>query len=117
MCTPCMGEAATKRFLMPLTFSTGRSGAEEIPPPRFCFYQPIRADWLLHAVLVRLDHLLDHLAANGTGLTAGQIAIVALLQVDANLLGGLHLELVPGPHGRWEPTGWFGIGNLLEHET
>lgn len=85
MCTPCMGEAATKRFLMPLTFSTGRSGAEEIPPPRFCFYQPIRADWLLHAVLVRLDHLLDHLAANGTGLTAGQIAIVALLQVDANL--------------------------------
>lgn len=85
MCTPCMGEAATKRFLMPSTFSTGRSGAEEFPPPRFCFYQPIRADWLLHAVLVRLDHLLDHLAANGTGLTAGQIAIVALLQVDANL--------------------------------
>lgn len=30
-------------------------------------------------------HDVDHLAANGTGLTAGQIAIVALLQVDANL--------------------------------
>lgn len=29
--------------------------------------------------------MFDHLAANGTGLTAGQIAIVALLQVDANL--------------------------------
>ena len=39
-------------------------------------------------------YMFDHLAANGTGLTAGQIAIVALLQVDANLLGGLHLELV-----------------------
>ena len=35
MCTPCMGEAATKRFLMPLTFSTGRSGAEEIPASVF----------------------------------------------------------------------------------
>ena len=30
-------------------------------------------------------HLLDHLAADGTGLTAGQIAVVALLQVDAHL--------------------------------
>ena len=30
-------------------------------------------------------HLLDHLAAHGTGLTRGQIAVVAFLQVDANL--------------------------------
>ena len=29
-------------------------------------------------------HLLDHLAAYGTGLTAGEVAIVALLQVDAH---------------------------------
>ena len=38
--------------------------------------------------------LLDHLAAHGTGLTAGEVAIVALLQVDAHFLSSLHLELV-----------------------
>ena len=40
---------------------------------------------LLQAVLVGLDHLLDHLAADRAGLTAGQAAVVAFLQVDANL--------------------------------
>ena len=40
---------------------------------------------LLHAVLVGLDHLLDHLAAHGASLLAGQVAIVTLLQVDAHL--------------------------------
>ena len=30
-------------------------------------------------------HLLDHLAADRAGLTAGQVAIVAFLQVDADL--------------------------------
>ena len=39
---------------------------------------------LLHAVLVGLDHFLDHLAADGTGLTAGQVAVVTVLQVDAD---------------------------------
>ena len=39
---------------------------------------------LLQAVLVGLDHLLDHLAADGAGLLAGQIAVVTLLQVDAH---------------------------------
>ena len=29
-------------------------------------------------------HLLDHLAAHGAGLTAGQVAVVTLLQVDAH---------------------------------
>ena len=29
-------------------------------------------------------HLLDHLAAHGTGLTAGQVAVVAFLQTDAD---------------------------------
>jgi len=33
-------------------------------------------------------------AAHGAGLLAGQIAVVALLQVDAHLVRGLHLELV-----------------------
>ena len=40
----------------------------------------------LQILLVGLDHLLDHLAAHGTGLTGGQVAVVALLQVHAHLL-------------------------------
>ncbi len=40
---------------------------------------------LLQAVLVGLDHFLDHLAADGAGLLAGQFAVVALLEVDADL--------------------------------
>ena len=39
-------------------------------------------------------HLLDHLAADGAGLTGGEIAVVAFLEVDAHLGGGFHLELV-----------------------
>ena len=39
-------------------------------------------------------NLLYHLAADGAGLTGGQVAVVAFLQVDANLSGSLHLELV-----------------------
>ena len=45
----------------------------------------VRWDRLLQAVLVGLDHLLDHLAAHGTGLAAGQVAVVALLQIDTHL--------------------------------
>ena len=59
----------------------------------------MRWDRLLQAVLVGLDHLLDHLAAHRAGLLAGQVAVVALLQVDAYLIGGLHLELVHGLAG------------------
>ena len=40
---------------------------------------------LLHVTLVGLDHLLDHLAANAAGLTRGQVAVVAFLEVDAYL--------------------------------
>ena len=40
----------------------------------------------LHVALVGLDHLLDHLAADGAGFTAGQVAIVAVLEVDADFL-------------------------------
>ena len=42
-------------------------------------------DRALQGLLVGLDHLLDHLAAHGTGLTGGQVAVVAFLQVDTNL--------------------------------
>ena len=38
--------------------------------------------------------ILDHLAAYGAGLTGGQVAVVAVGQVDANFLGSLHLEAV-----------------------
>ena len=31
-------------------------------------------------------HFLDHLAADGAGLAAGQVAVVTVLQVDADLL-------------------------------
>lgn len=40
---------------------------------------------LLQVLLVALDHLLDHLAADRAGLAGGQIAVVALLEVDADL--------------------------------
>ena len=40
---------------------------------------------LLQAVFVGLDHLAHHLAADRTGFLAGQIAVIALLQVDADL--------------------------------
>ena len=39
----------------------------------------------LQVLLVALDHLFNHLAADGTGLAGGQIAVVALLEVDADL--------------------------------
>ena len=54
---------------------------------------------LLQPVLVGLDHLLDHLAADGAGLAGGEVAVVALLKVHAHLVGGLHLELVHGLPG------------------
>lgn len=47
---------------------------------------------LLH--LVSVDHLLDHHTANRTSLSCSQVAVIALLQVDAHFLSGLHLELV-----------------------
>ena len=39
----------------------------------------------LQVLLVALDHSLDHLAADGAGLAGSEVAVVALLQVDANL--------------------------------
>ena len=49
---------------------------------------------LLHAVFVGFDHLLDHLPADRAGLAAGKVAVIAVLQIDADFGGGLHLELV-----------------------
>ena len=39
-------------------------------------------------------YVLDHLAADAAGLTGGQVAVVALLQVHADFLGSLHFETV-----------------------
>ena len=49
---------------------------------------------LLQALLVSHDHLHDHLAADGAGFTGGQVTVVTVGQVDADLGSGLHLELV-----------------------
>ena len=54
---------------------------------------------LLHAVFVGLDHLLDHLTADRTGLTAGELTVIAALEIDADLGRGLHLELIHGLAG------------------
>ena len=53
-----------------------------------CWPRPLSAlceRAFLQVLLVALDHLLDHLAADGAGLAGGQIAVVALLEVDADL--------------------------------
>ena len=60
---------------------------------------PAAFEALLHVLLVSFDHLLDHLAADGAGFAGGEVAVVAIGQVNADLLGGLHLELVHGLTG------------------
>ena len=62
-----------------------RNGGWEFPSPEGS---------LLHALLVSLDHLLDHLAADGAGFAGGQVAIVALLKIYTDFLGSLHFELL-----------------------
>ena len=44
-------------------------------------------------------YVLDHLAADGAGLTGGQVAVVTIGQVDTDLGSCLHLELVHGLAG------------------
>ena len=53
----------------------------------------------LQVLLVSLDHLLDHLAADGTGFAGGQVTVITLLQINADFAGGFHLELVHGLAG------------------
>ena len=49
---------------------------------------------LLKAVFVCLDHLLDHLAANGACLACSELAVITVLQVNADFTCRLHLELI-----------------------
>ena len=47
---------------------------------------------IAHRALGLLDQALGHVAADVAGLTGGQIAVVALLEVDAQLGGDLILQ-------------------------
>ena len=55
--------------------------------------------FLFHGFFLLLDHSANHLAADGSGLGACQVAVIALLQVNAHLVGGLHLKLIHGLAG------------------
>lgn len=46
-----------------------------------------------HLALLGLDHLLDHVAADVAGVLGGQVAVVALVQGDAQLVGHLVLHV------------------------
>ena len=49
----------------------------------------------LEAVLVGLNHLLNHLTADRASLTSGEVAVVAVLvESYSNLVCSLHLELL-----------------------
>ncbi len=49
---------------------------------------------LFKAVFVRLDHLFDHLSADRACLLGGQVAVVALLKIYADFIGGFHLKAI-----------------------
>ena len=49
---------------------------------------------VLNVVLVLFDHLLHHLTADRACLTGGEIAVIALLQVNANLGSSFHLKFI-----------------------
>ena len=49
---------------------------------------------LLHTVFVSLDHLFDHVAADRASLLGSDVAVVTIVQVDADLAGSFHLEAI-----------------------
>ena len=51
---------------------------------------------LLSAVLVILNHALNHLAADASGLTRSKLSVVALLQGHADALSNLVLQVLHG---------------------
>ena len=52
-----------------------------------------RFAYLFNAVLVSLDHFLNHLTADRTRLTRGNITVIALVQGNAYLVSRFHLKL------------------------
>ena len=68
-------------------------------PPFICWFQYAVKLKLLHIGVVHVvlgvsDHALYHFAADGAGLTGGDIAVIALLEADADGIGGFLLHLV-----------------------
>ena len=51
---------------------------------------------LLHAFFVGLDHLFDHLAADGARLAGGEVAVIALLEVDTDFVCGFIASCASG---------------------
>jgi hypothetical protein len=49
---------------------------------------------LFHGVFDLHNHFSDHLAADGTGLLRGQIAVITLLDGNANVGSGFHLKSI-----------------------
>ena len=67
---------------------------------------------LLH--LVSVDHLLDHHTADRTSLSCSQIAVIALLEVDAQLAGNFVFHLVQRALGlRHDGAAAAGAGGRL----
>ena len=58
------------------------------------FIQPARLRLAAHGALGLLDEALGHVAADVAGLAGWQVAVVALLEIDAQLAGDLILHLV-----------------------
>jgi len=67
---------------------------------------------LLHAVFVGLDHLFDHLTADGTGLAAGELTVVAVLQIDADFSGG-PANILKCPHFAIKRAAWRWFRGVL----
>ena len=58
---------------------------------------PVKIRLFLLNFMLRMGHIFfDHLAADGACLTGGQVAVVAVGQVDAHFLSDKHLETVHG---------------------
>ena len=61
--------------------SFGEKGKSKKSTPKSALFTQLRS---LQVLLVALDHLLDHLAADRAGLAGSEVAVVALLEVDAD---------------------------------
>ena len=88
------------------TITTGAAGAclqfHRIPAGRTPApggFLGFRFLFAAHLAFLLFDHALDHVAADIAGLAGRQIAVVALLQVDAQLAGDLILHVVQGGAG------------------
>lgn len=92
------GGSTEKRSKRLTANSTGVPGAVLNPDPRYVpdlrqmsYRGPIGARKARDSFG---SHLLDHLTADRTCLTGGEFAVVALLEVNTDLVCGLHLELL-----------------------